>query len=621
MISSEFILTAGLSSLLPRPELTMLGVQLLRYTLPWSFFLDRDFCAGPRQLKWSDESFGPDGPWQAVAISIGSNSSNFLRPVSDLAVYPGAAWESRILLSSICDNKTLSSVCYGNNAGLFDSDRSVTLDNHSIELPPYGTWEDLDWGYVAATPIHAKARRAKDWIVIDGASIPEVDLITVSAGWQTYPGGHAYPLQVGTLSLGAPEINQTFGNDIKINTTFISSYLFEQGGIPSYSYGLHIGSAALQIPGSLFLGGYDQNRAIGEVSAQPFSSGSFPIGLLDIGIGVAEGGSPWDYSNKVDLLAHTNSSLASGLNVIVDPSNPYLYLPQSSCDAIAAELPVTYQPNYGLYFWNTSDAQYDRVVTSPSYLKFVFRKDGLNNKKITIKVPFALLNLTLEAPLVETPMQYFPCMATNSTPALGRAFLQAAFIGVNWLGPQKWYMAQAPGPGDSFLANPVTIGDEDPISGSSSSWEASWSGSWVLLPTNSETPTSGHHTINESQGIPTAEKAGIIVGVTVGVLLGVVLVIGFCLRRRRKQRIAPSLEEHSLKVYGKAHEYHSGTAEAPFESQNQLYELYNQTERHEADSGRGYVELGLEKDSAVKERHEAEYGPFELAERTSVWKG
>lgn len=458
----------------------MLGVKRLRNTLLWIPFLGHALCARPRELKWSDKSFGPDGPWQAVTISIGSNSSNFVRPVSDLAVYPGGAWESRILQASICDNKTLSQVCYGDYAGLFDSDRSVTLDNHSIELPPYGTWEDLNWGYTAAAPIHAKARRGKDWMVIGGASIPEVDLITVSAGWQTYPGGHAYPLQVGTLSLGAPEINQTFGNNIKINTTFINSYLFEQGGshgIPSYSYGLHIGSAALRIPGSLFLGGYDQNRAIGEVSAQPFSSGSFPIGLLDIGIGVAEGGSPWDYSNKIDLLAHANSSLTSGLNVIVDPSNPYLYLPQSSCDAIAAELPVTYQPDYGLYFWNKSNPQYDRIVTSPSHLAFTFRKNGLNNENITINVPFALLNLTLEAPLVDTPTQYFPCMATNSTPALGRAFLQAAFIGVNWLGPQKWYLAQAPGPGDAFLANPVTINDDDPVSGSSSSWKASWSGS------------------------------------------------------------------------------------------------------------------------------------------------
>lgn len=543
-------------------------------------------------------------------------------------MYPGGAWESRVLLSSICDNKTLSPVCYGDSAGLFNSDRSVTLDNHSIQLPPHGTWEDLDWGFTAATPIHGKARRSRDWIVIGGASsasIPDVDLITVSAGWQTYPGGHRYPLQVGTLSLGAPEMNQTFGNDIKINATFITSYLYNQGGaqsIPSYSYGLHIGSAALGIPGSLFLGGYDQNRVLGEVSAQPFSSGSFPIQLLDIGIGVADGGSPWDYSDKMNLLAQANSTLASGLNVVMDPSNPYIYLPQSSCDAIAAELPVSYQPDYGLYFWNTSDPQYDRIVTSPSYLEFAFSKNGLNNKNITINVPFALLNLTLEAPLVDTPTQYFPCMATNSTPALGRAFLQAAFVAVNWLGPEHWYLAQAPGPGDSFLANPVAIGDDDPVSGSSNSWKASWSGTWTSIPTKTNKTTPAHHVTAEDHGISTAEKVGIVVGATVGVVLVVALITGLCLRHGRKQANAPIMRDNSLEtLYDKPNAYHSKMVEASAEGHWRLYELHNDTGRWEADSGRSHVELGLEKDSALKQRHQAQQGPFELAERASVWKG
>ncbi|KAJ5156820.1 hypothetical protein N7492_009623 [Penicillium capsulatum] len=605
----------------------MAGMKQLRQALLWIPFLNFALCARPREMKWSEKSFGPDGPWQAVTISIGSNSSDFVKPVSELALYPGAAWESRILLSSICDNKTLSSVCYGDSAGLFDSDRSVTLDNHSIELPPHGTWVDLGWGLTAATPVHAKARRGKDWIVIGGASsafIPEVDLITVSAGWQTYPGGKVYPLQVGTLSLGASEINQTFGNSIKIHAAFINSYLYEQGGaqgIPSYSYGLHIGSAALRIPGSLFLGGYDQNRVIGEVSSQPFSSGSFPIQLLDIGIGVADGGSPWEYSNKTDLLAHANSSLASGLNVVMDPSNPYLYLPQSSCDAIAAELPVTYQPDYGLYFWNKSDPQYNRIVTSPSYLAFAFSKNGLNNERITINVPFALLNLTLEAPLVEAPTQYFPCMATNSTPALGRAFLQAAFIGVNWLGPENWYLAQAPGPGDSFLAKPLAISDNGPVSGSSNSWKASWSGTWVPIRTHFNDSTTESPVINKNHGLSTAEKVGLVCGTTVGVALIMVLVTVLCLRHRRTQSIVPSQKDSSLEsLYDKPRAYQSQIVETSAEKKNRLYELNDDTGRFEVDSGRNHVELGLEKDPPPKWRHVSQQGPFELAARSSVWK-
>ncbi|KAJ5683810.1 uncharacterized protein N7477_000155 [Penicillium maclennaniae] len=551
----------------------------------WILWLDDVLCSGPREITWSNKKFGPDGPWQAVTVSMGSNYSELVVPSSVVALYPGGSWDSKILLSSICDNKTLSSVCYGDEAGLFDSDISVTLDNTSIESPPYGTWGEVNWGYTNAVPIQAKATRATDWMSIDGVAIPDVDLITISAGWQTYPGGKAYPLEVGTLSLGSPDINQTFGASIKINTTFITSYIYEQEGstnIPSYSYGMHIGSASLGISGSLLLGGYDQNRVIGEVSSQSFSSGSFPIEMYDM-----------------SLLAQGNSSLDSGVTIVVDPVNPYIYLPQSSCDAIAAELPVTYQPDYGLYFWNTSDSQYNKITTSPAYLAFKFSKNNLNNEEITIKVPFALLNLTLEAPLVKTPTQYFPCMATNSTPVLGRAFLQAAFVGVNWLGG-KWFLAQAPGPDGSFIVNPVTISDdESAILGSSNSWEDTWKTSWNVLETkmtNTDTktsPKSSSSTIdstNDKSGLSTTAKIGIIVGTAVGGVMMITLFCGFCIRYRRQQeKTIDQDQDHAARksFYKWSSAHQSSLVEAPDDKWNQLNELDHSQQRYEMGSERG----------------------------------
>ncbi|KAJ5510033.1 Peptidase aspartic [Penicillium expansum] len=563
-------------------------------------------------MTWSDEKFGPDGPWQAVTVSIGSNYSELVVPSSVVALYPGGSWESKILLSSICDNKSLSSVCYGNTAGLFDSDISVTLDNDSISLPPYGTWGYLGWGYADAVPLYAKARRGTDWITIDGVNVPDVDLITISAGWQIYPGGQAYPLQVGTLSIGSPDINQIFGDSIKINTTFITSYLYDQEGstnIPSYSYGMHIGSASLGIPGSLLLGGYDQNRVMGDVSAQSFASGSFPIEMYDMSIGVAEGGSPWNYSNKTGLLAQGNSSLDSGLKIIVDPVSPYIYLPKSSCDAIAAELPVTYHPNYGLYFWNTSDSQYDKIATSPSYLAFTFSKNSLNNEDITIKVPFALLNLTLEAP----------------TPALGRAFLQAAFVGINWLGG-KWFLAQAPGPDGSFIVNTVTIGDnESTISGSSNSWKDTWKNTWKLIPTDSNSNTTKTDTgTTDSKGLSTIVKIGIIVSSTVGSVLIIALSCGLCIRHRRRQEKSLNRDQNSatkgpFDTSSSAHQLNY--VEAPDNKWNRLYELHHSNQIYEMRSERGpFYELNSDKGPIVEIDHKkvVQHGLFELPERTSV---
>jgi hypothetical protein len=496
-------------------------------------------------MTWSSEDYGPDGPWHAVQVSIGS-------PGQTIALYPGSTWESKILLSYLCDNTSLSSVCYADNAGLFNPENSRTWENESIQLAPDGSgWQSYTLGHTDAVPTEVIARRALDSIDIGGTIIPEVDLVSISQAYQTYPDGQEYPLQVGLLSLGAPNINQTFDrgtNTPPINGTFITSWLWEKSSIASYSYGLHIGSASLGIPGSLLLGGYDKNRVLGSVSAQPFSGGNFPIQLLDIGLGVAEGGSPWNFHNKTGFLAKGNSSLEAGITVKASTADPYLYLPKGSCDAIAAELPVIYQSDYGLYFWNTSDSRYSQIITSPSYMAFTFSRDGLNNADITINVPFALLNLTLEPPLVNTPTQYFPCMGTDSsTYALGRAFFQAAFFGVNWnQGTGNWFLAQAPGPGYSTTSATTNIeASASTITGSGSSWEASWARYWTELPdtsnSNSNSNSSSSSSPNpdedgSSSGLSTGAKAGIGVGCAVGAVLVIGLLIWWFFRRRQSAR-------------------------------------------------------------------------------------
>jgi hypothetical protein len=96
---------------------------------------------------------------------------------------------------------------------------------------------------------------------------------------------------------------------------------------------------------------------LGEVTAQSYALYSLPIDLLEIGMGVAEGGSPFTYSSKSGLLGQGNSTIGTSLPVLIEATIPYLYLPGSTCDAIAGQLPVMFQAEYGLYFWNISDPQ------------------------------------------------------------------------------------------------------------------------------------------------------------------------------------------------------------------------------------------------------------------------
>ena len=189
------------------------------------------------------------------------------------------------------------------------------------------------------------------------------------------------------------------------------------------------------------------------------------------------------------ILAEGNSSITSSLPVTMNPGAPYMYLPNSTCEAMVKDLPVTYNANLGLWIWNTQDPQYTKIVTSPTYLSLTFRD---NTDNLTIKVPFQLLNLTLDAPLVMTPTPYFPCQPPNNAThySLGRAFLQAAFIGVNWeRGNGNWFLAQAPGPNIALtpVQKPITTST---IEGSAANWADTWSTVWTALPISNSSSSS-----------------------------------------------------------------------------------------------------------------------------------
>jgi hypothetical protein len=505
----------------------------------WVLSFNRVSAMDPWAMTWSDSTFGPDGPWHAVNVYMGSNDT-------EIAMFPGGSWVSYVLLNTLCDNTTkISSYCYGDRAGLYNPDTSDTWDDNSIKLDPYYEWEHLQWGSADAVPHEAYAYRALESIDVGGTGTSDSNLIAITQGYQTYPGGNTFPLEVGILALGSPDINQTFTEDSgpPLNGTFVTSWLYEHGVTPSYSYGMHIGSPKFKIPGSLYLGGYDKNRLLGDISTQPIDSGELPIELLDISLGVVEGGSVWGSSSIAELMAKSNASLQSGMNVAIDATNPYIYMPQSTCDAITAFLPVTYRSDLGLYVWDTDNETYGKIITSPSYLAFDFAKNDVNTANITIKIPFALLNLTLSPPLVQNDTPYFPLMPTNGTPVLGRAFLQAAFYGVHW-SQRYWFLSQAPGPEYNFIKSIVSLEPTTTtISGSASSWKDTWTSYWTALPfiaagNESDTNSSSSPTYpsNASTGLSTGAKAGIGVGCGCAAILIICLAAWLLIRRRNRSK-------------------------------------------------------------------------------------
>ena len=519
---------------------------------------------GPLQIPQSQHVYGPDGPWHAVTVGLGD-------PVQSLDLYPGGIFGSEIFTNLICN----SSVEHCGSGGLYNTSNSTSSDSPTVIGFGQQSGNTLGSSFTNGALLlesgDSSYTQADLSIPSFSKTVNDFDIYIYSFVQMIYPDGTHYPMQVGMLSLGTDgaHSNQTFTETEgpSINSTLIPNNLYQNGFIPSSSYGLHYGSAAFNLDLSLWLGGYDASRIVGPVSSQSYEnndSNGFELDLLDIGIAVDHGASPFNYTSKSGFLASGNTTISNGdtksIQVLMNFAAPYLNLPNSTCNAIAQELPVTYSSKYGLYLWNVDDPQYTRIITSPTYLTFTFYLSG-GSDTFAINVPFQLLNLTLDNPLSSGPLQYFPCQPpqdpNNQQYGLGRAFLQAAFIGVNWGDGQKqWFLAQAPGPHISSVTDYKPIENGQPPAGSSASWVSTWNSSWTpLAATNSNapsvpTPTSAPH----KSGISGGAIAGIAVGAIVVVLIGIALGV-FVWRHKRvssTQSQTALMNEQEKKEQGQA---------------------------------------------------------------------
>ncbi|KAI0420360.1 hypothetical protein F5X98DRAFT_383021 [Xylaria grammica] len=208
--------------------------------------------------------------------------------------------------------------------------------------------------------------------------------------------------------------NTDEGDPISKQPTLLEQ-LRASGKILSNSFGMHMGSAQHGQPGSLVLGGYEQNRALGDVGL--FNSddrGTPHIFLLDVILDTQAGLSPFrdssigsvykglgDNSYAAEYARFLGGTDGSAV-VALSPSVPYIYLPPGTCETAGQYLPATWDEDMELYKWNPNDPQYARIVNSLAYLGFIFADRNASN--ITIKVPFRLLNPTLSLPLVDLPI-------------------------------------------------------------------------------------------------------------------------------------------------------------------------------------------------------------------------
>lgn len=497
-----------------------------------------DYARAYVEMGWDTKYYGADGPWQAIAVTIGNEQTSLIPCFAGFPAYYGS-W---LLTPHVCSVTNATSSC--GDAGM-------------IEGPSSRQWpEDLTSGNYSWA---LEGGNTNITISTESPSSHQQQTFHISAMLAsrssiTYASGKVLSPEVGLFNFVSP-----FASYLGDTNCPGSSCDLVGQGASSFSFGLQLGSASLQYAASLIFGGYDKGRAIGPAIVENFTSGTtevppaFP--LIDIEIGVESGGSPFNVSGYSGLFVLEDEAIPIGpVGTGIASGDPYISLPQPTIDRIVEKLPVYFDSSSKYYLWNTTNGSYEKVVTSASYLGFIFAPSGGQN--VTIKVPFMLLNLTLEASAsgLATDVAYFPVQymstldPTGSTIIfLGRAFLQAAFWGVHWYGNNvsngvQW-LAQAPGPGGKSKAglghepHSIPLGPHtlDLYTGSNL-FNVSWADTWTLLPLVASQKNSTHGSHHKQQQQHHKIANGAIAGIVIGVVLFAALVFGIFFISRRKKR-------------------------------------------------------------------------------------
>ena len=165
--------------------------------------------------------------------------------------------------------------------------------------------------------------------------------------------------------------------------------------------------------GSLTLGGYDASRFVPNgvsFTFAPTVTRQLVVGLQSV-----------TYSNS----STQTPLLSQGINVLVDSTVPYLWLPESTCEAFERAFSLTWDPIHSLYTVN--DSSHEANIKQNASIIFQLSNSLTGGSPaINITLPYASFDLLATAPLVSSQTRYFPLQRGNDDTqyTLGRTILQ-----------------------------------------------------------------------------------------------------------------------------------------------------------------------------------------------------
>lgn len=464
---------------------------------------------------------GDDGAWSTFSIDVGSppQSFNILPSTTGAETVLPLPEGCEGILINIQDCGVLRGVEEGRG---FETNASSTWDLLGLY---YLETDQYLWG-----PSSIQAQYGLDTVSFN--SYPSGDSIDLSA--QTVAGVAAAEVWLGIVGLGIAD--SSFG-EVKQGIPSLLETMKSQNYTPSRSFGYAAGASysSPQDYGSLIFGGYDQARF--EASNLNFSIGGTDSKTLPLSIAsiIAE-----------NTIAGTLALLPDGnaITTIIDSTVAQMWLPQNVCDLFARALGLTYDTSTGLYLVNST--MHRQLVQSNPTVTFTVGSTEQSGSTTNIELPYSAFDLKAGIPLFNSSTNYFPLRvaANESQQVLGRAFLQEAYIFVDW---ERDYFTIGQAVHQNSTTNIVT----------------------VLSPTDDLETGAG------SSGISTGAIAGIAVGACAVIAALVGLAAFLVVRSRRKQRAVKAKVDMPM-------ELHSEHVKPPEIMSAQVYELQDgENSKHE----------------------------------------
>lgn len=354
-------------------------------------------------------SLGDDGAWSTFLITTGT-------PPQQVQVLPSTEYSSTWVVASNACSPADPANCTIARGGIYDCTKSSSWNIKAIFR-----LGEINLGY---NDDSISGTYGFDTLSIQGKGT------NASVNHQSIASFTTPKFFVGSLGLSDQPVDFPDGSD---TSPSLLTSLKNENLIPSLSFGYTAGAHYRKHPqcislvyndnvvieqqsgvvGSLTLGGYDASRFTpNDIS---FTFAPNPLRQLVVGLQSVT------YSDS-----NTESPLSSdGVLALVDSTVPYLWLPETACEAFVKAFGLIWHPK-NIYVVN--DTQHDIMLKKNPSVIFQLGESRNGGPSINITLPYASFDLDGSYPLVKEHARLFPLQraSDDNSITLGRTFFQEA---------------------------------------------------------------------------------------------------------------------------------------------------------------------------------------------------